>query len=268
MQDGRSQANGERRGSHSAPRGRWTLPPIGAGRPRHGRLLPGALPAFLLGLAGGGLALAGVLPGASLPAAGAETVRPVLAALAPATTAEDLGRERDTRASRNRVAPALASPVAVSPSPVPPPPPVLPGCDGNRPDISRYANGRLPGSVLCVVPGGDGERLRADAAVSFTRLQAAYERDRGERMCVTDGYRPLGEQQVLRRTKRRFAAVPGTSEHGLGQAVDLGCGVQSSRTSQHAWMVANAGAYGWFHPDWAKPGGRLPEPWHWEYDGR
>ncbi len=223
-----------------------------------------------MGLAGGGLALVGVLPGASLPAT-ADTARPAVAAVviaAPAPLPENLRRERPVRASRSRVVPAAPSPApaAVSPSPVPPPP-ALPGCDGSRPDISRYANGRLPEAVLCTVPGGDGERLRADAAVAFVRLQAAYERDVGERMCVTDGYRPLAEQQVLRRTKRRFAAVPGTSEHGLGQAVDLGCGVQSSRTRQHAWMVANAGAYGWFHPDWARPGGRLPEPWHWEYDG-
>ena len=267
MRDGATRSTGGPRGAHAAPRGTWALPTLGAGRARHGRLLPGPLPALLLGLAGGGLALAGVLPGASAPAT-ADSARPVLAAAAPAPPPAYLRRETPTRVSRSRVAPVAPSPAVVSPSPAPPPPPVLPGCDGNRPDISRYANGRLPGSVLCTVPGGDGERLRADAAVSFVRLQEAYEREMGERMCVIDGYRPLGEQQVLRRTKRRFAAVPGTSEHGLGQAVDLGCGVQSSRTRQHAWMVANAGAYGWFHPDWAKPGGRLPEPWHWEYDGR
>ncbi|MBC7374047.1 MAG: D-alanyl-D-alanine carboxypeptidase family protein [Frankiales bacterium] len=232
-------------------------------------MLPGPLPALLLGLAGGGLALAGLLPGAPLPAAGAEPPRPVLAVAAPARPVENLRRERATEVSRSRVALASIAPAPVAESPLPvPSPPVLPGCDGERADISRYANGRLPESVLCTVPGSDGKQLRADAAVAFVRLQTAYERDMGERMCVIDGYRPLAEQLVLRRTRGHFAAVPGTSEHGLGQAVDLGCGVQSFRTPQHAWMLANAGAYGWFHPDWAEPGGRLPEPWHWEYDSR
>ena len=50
-------------------------------------------------------------------------------------------------------------------------------------------------------------------------------------------------------------------------AVDLSRGVQSFRTRQHAWLVANAGDHGWFLPDWAQRGGSRPEPWHWEYSG-
>jgi hypothetical protein len=30
-------------------------------------------------------------------------------------------------------------------------------------------------------------------------------------------------------------------------------------------MKANAGTFGWVHPDWAEPSGSKPEPWHWEF---
>ena len=30
-------------------------------------------------------------------------------------------------------------------------------------------------------------------------------------------------------------------------------------------MTANAGRFGFVQPDWARPGGEKPEPWHWEY---
>jgi LAS superfamily LD-carboxypeptidase LdcB len=144
---------------------------------------------------------------------------------------------------------------------------LLPGCAGATHETGAHANGRLPDDVLCTVPGGSGERLRADAALAFVRLAAAYQAELGEAICLTDGYRTLGEQQVLRRSKPRFAARPGTSEHGWGVAVDLSCGVQSFRSAQHAWMVSNAALHGWFLPDWAQRGGSRPEPWHWEYAG-
>ncbi len=143
--------------------------------------------------------------------------------------------------------------------------PVLTGCAERGTELG-LVNGRLPSAVLCRLPGEDNERLRADAAVSFVRLAGAYQQAFGRSVCVTDGYRALGEQQALRRTKRRLAAIAGTSQHGWGVAVDLSCGVQSFRSPQHAWMVANAGRYGWYLHAWAQRGGSLPEPWHWEYD--
>ena len=157
--------------------------------------------------------------------------------------------------------------MATEPATEVPAAPLLPGCDGKAHDVDGYANGRLPDKVLCTLPGGSGERLRSDAAVSFVALAADYQQAFGEPICVTDGYRPLAEQQQLRRTKPRYAARPGYSEHGWGLAVDLSCGVQSFRTNRHAWMVANAGTHGWFLPEWAQRGGARPEPWHWEFSG-
>ena len=100
---------------------------------------------------------------------------------------------------------------------------------------------------------------------TYAALAVAYKSRFGSEPCLIDGYRTLAEQQVLRRTKRRFAAPAGTSEHGWGLAVDLGCGVQSRRTVQHAWVQANGPRFGWVNPEWAQSGGAKPEPWHWEY---
>lgn len=268
------QARPRRRAAHAAPRtASFALPALSTVRPRHGRLIPAPLTAVFLGAAGGGLALLGVIgPQAAQPEQQTTALKANGAvAPAPLDPARD---DRSERASRSRRAaapdpepvPVMTKPAAVPAAPEPAGP-VLAGCDGKTSDVDEYANGRLPAKVLCVLPGGSDERLRADAAVAFVRLAAAYQAAWGEPICLTDGYRTLGEQQQLRRIKPRFAARPGFSEHGWGLAVDLSCGVQSFRSDRHAWMVANAGAYGWFLPEWAQRGGARPEPWHWEYSG-
>jgi D-alanyl-D-alanine carboxypeptidase len=265
-----SSARPRRRAAHAAPRTTWVaLPAVSTAKPRHGRLLPAPLTALVLGTAGGGL----VLLGAIGPDAPAQAPAPVALKANAAAQPAPLDDDRwDDRASRTRrAAEPDPEPVPTKPAAVPAPPqpaaPVLPGCDGRPHNLAGHANGRLSDDVLCTLPGGSGERLRADAAVAFVELAAAYQQALDEEICVTDGYRPLAEQQQLRRLKPRFAARPGYSEHGWGLAVDLSCGVQSFRTRQHAWLVDNAGDYGWFLPEWAQRGGARPEPWHWEYSG-
>ena len=56
--------------------------------------------------------------------------------------------------------------------------------------------------------------------------------------------------------KPALAAVPGTSNHGWGLAVDLCGGIQNFGTPHYTWMKANAGRFGFLHPDWAEPGQR------------
>jgi len=129
-----------------------------------------------------------------------------------------------------------------------------------------YANGFLDPAALCPLDGATG-RLRADAAAAFNRMTAAHRADRGSGLCVTDSYRSYAGQLSVFRRKPALAAVPGTSRHGLGVAIDFGCGVERFGSSSYRWMKANAGRFGWIHPSWAEPGGGLPEPWHWEYVG-
>jgi zinc D-Ala-D-Ala carboxypeptidase len=141
------------------------------------------------------------------------------------------------------------------------------GADCAPGDTRDYPNGRVPSSALCPLYGSSDERLREDPARSFNAMSRAYEHDTGKPLCVTDGYRPLGEQFAVARATPNLAARPGTSHHGLGIAADLCGGVQSFGTAAHLWMQQNAPLYGWYHPAWAEPSGSMPEPWHWEFAG-
>lgn len=134
-------------------------------------------------------------------------------------------------------------------------------------DTSSYANGMIPASGLCPLWQASGESLRPKAAASFNALSKAYAAQTGTPICVTDSYRSLSEQYAVKASRGMWAATPGTSRHGLGLALDLCGGINSFGTPQHLWMRQNAPLYGWYHPDWAEPGGPLPEPWHWEYGG-
>jgi hypothetical protein len=142
---------------------------------------------------------------------------------------------------------------------------VLPGCFGNFPALTKMDNGRLPNSVLCTLWDGK-HQLRADAAVSFAKLNVAYTQQFGHPICVSDAYRTLTEQYTVKSQRGGFAAQPGTSVHGLGRAVDLCDDVQEAGSPTHRWLVNNAANYGWTNPDWALSGGSGPyEPWHWEF---
>ncbi|MFE1170061.1 D-alanyl-D-alanine carboxypeptidase family protein [Nocardiopsis sp. NPDC058789] len=127
-----------------------------------------------------------------------------------------------------------------------------------------YPNGLLPQEALCSLY--DDKFLRADAAVEFLQLNVEYVEEFGENMCITSAYRDLPNQhRVYAQEPPGFAAVPGTSNHGLGQAIDLGCGIQNFRSERWNWMETNGAKYNWIHPAWAKSSPF--EPWHWEYEG-
>lgn len=139
-------------------------------------------------------------------------------------------------------------------------------CDDKPVSLGSYSNGLIPPQALCPLPQ-DGHLLRADAAAAFVRLNAAYADAFGEPICITDSYRSLAVQQHLAERKPELAAEPGTSNHGWGIAVDLCGGINSYGTATHEWMRAHAPEFGWVLPAWARAGGSMPEPWHWEYTG-
>ncbi|MEU2198648.1 M15 family metallopeptidase [Isoptericola sp. NPDC019482] len=140
------------------------------------------------------------------------------------------------------------------------PPPVLPGCGGEA--AGTGSNGQIPSSELCTLWDGRTQ-VRADAAVRLAELNEAYKAAWGESMCITDGFRSYAQQVATKAAKGYLAAAPGTSNHGWGLAVDI-C-PETYSGSRWDWLAANAPAYGWDNPDWARPGGSKYEPWHWEY---
>ena len=137
----------------------------------------------------------------------------------------------------------------------------LPGCDGTtRPS---GANGQLKTSDLCTL-WNDEDQLRADAATALAEMNLAFRARFGRDLCVTDGYRTLSEQRIVKRQKGGMAAVPGRSNHGWGLAIDL-CPTDT-RGEAWSWIRENGSVYGWENPAWAQRSGSGPyEPWHWEY---
>ncbi|WP_449386359.1 M15 family metallopeptidase [Cellulomonas soli] len=130
--------------------------------------------------------------------------------------------------------------------------------DGVPVELAAYGNGKIPASALAPV-GSTGHRLWAPAAEKLTQLIAGAAAD-GVTVGITDSYRSYEAQVDVAERKGLYkngglAAVPGTSDHGWGMAVDL-----SLDGKAQTWMREHAGEYG-FTEDTPR------EPWHWGYHG-
>lgn len=131
-------------------------------------------------------------------------------------------------------------------------------------------NGRLPANLRAALPWPEAAHLtlRPDAAAALGRLAATFEAHFGYPLRITDAYRTLASQVSLKISKGKFAATPGTSNHGLGIAIDAAAGINIDGSPQHRWMETNGPRFGWINPAWAvdwNPRNGQHEPWHWEY---
>lgn len=128
-----------------------------------------------------------------------------------------------------------------------------------------YPNGDLRNATGAVVLRGAQYRLRTEAAALLVDWNAAYRMRFGGDLPVNESFRDLAEQQRLYDAYLNgtgaLAAVPGTSIHGWGLAID----VDIYDDAQQRWLRDTAPSYGWW---WA--GGEFSqiEPWHFEFDGR
>ena len=134
----------------------------------------------------------------------------------------------------------------------------LPDC--NMPSDFAGTNGQLASGQLCKLWGTDNY-LRADAALALAELNAQFKAKFGRSLCIQQGYRSYADQVRIRALRGYMAASPGTSMHGWGLAIDLCSGDDSG--APKAWLDANASAFSFENPAWAKY--RKFEPWHWEY---
>jgi peptidoglycan hydrolase-like protein with peptidoglycan-binding domain len=140
-----------------------------------------------------------------------------------------------------------------------------------------YENGKYPQSALATTylyyPNSrNGRQLTKEAAIYAEALATAFYLEFGKPLMATDGYRSRAEQERLYQPPPvgvgpGLAAVPGTSNHGYGEALDLSSNVNSFSSAEHRWMVQNGPKFGWVHPYWARKGGGREEPWHFEFVG-
>ncbi|MFI8525124.1 M15 family metallopeptidase [Promicromonospora sukumoe] len=128
-----------------------------------------------------------------------------------------------------------------------------------------YANGRIPADVLCPLEFAPGHMLRCDAAERFTALNAEFRAEFGYSIPITDSYRSYELQVAVAQAKPHLAAIPGTSNHGWGLAVDLGNPIAGGGSDEYVWLRLHGPDYGWDNPSWAQLGGAKPEPWHFEF---
>lgn len=128
-------------------------------------------------------------------------------------------------------------------------------------------NGYLPDDALGEIPWAPGHRIALSALPTLIEMNTAYKAVFGTDLSITDSYRDYAGQMEAYETMPDLAALPGTSNHGWGLAIDFGGGVNVFYSLQHVWMKANAAQYGWVHPRWAWLDGTRPEAWHWEYEG-
>src|SRR5690606_22910898 len=99
--------------------------------------------------------------------------------------------------------------------------------------------------------------LRSDAAAALERLNVAFRAALGHDLALDLTYRDHDTQVAMRAALGSVAAVPGTSSHGTGLALDvpeLPCDYGWDSAAR-AWLVANGPAYGWVSPTWARQNG-------------
>ena len=126
----------------------------------------------------------------------------------------------------------------------------------------------------------------------YPSLQDMFDdaRAKGLHLFVAAGYRTEEKQRQLleekteayvneghSRSKARelaeeWVAVPGTSEHQIGIAVDINADTRySSRDSVYGWLEKNSWKYGFirrYPPDKTEITGVINEPWHFRYVGK
>lgn len=140
------------------------------------------------------------------------------------------------------------------------------------------SNGRIDTSLLVDV-SGRGDYLERTAAAQFLAMRNACFAGTGHWINPAPGssaYRPYATQvsfyAAYQAGTGNVAAVPGTSNHGWGRAVDItgyegndlrrGPSGRSYRVNAIVWdwLIAHAGAYGY---SWGT-GDASGEAWHWE----
>lgn len=153
----------------------------------------------------------------------------------------------------------------------------------------------LPEDWVCdLVTLSDGRRVDSRCYEAFEEMMAAC-RDAGYAPFLCSAYRTQETQQSLYDNKvqrlmnsgmgeeeakveaAKAVAIPGTSEHQLGLAVDIvdanmqDLTDEQEKTETQKWLMANSWRYGFIHRypnDKTDITGIIYEPWHYRYVGK
>jgi D-alanyl-D-alanine carboxypeptidase len=136
----------------------------------------------------------------------------------------------------------------------------------NLPNMMDQKNGQVDEDLLCTIPWSPENQILCAGLPFLTRLSAAYKAEFGEDIPILDGYRPLSEQFTVYYRDPNWTAIPGTSNHGWGMAVDLGWDTfREWDAPEVQWMLENGYKYGWRLPMALSEDSDRPEPWHYEF---
>lgn len=154
--------------------------------------------------------------------------------------------------------------------------------------VNKWNPMKTDGSEIETVQLSNGERV---AMRIYPQLQSMFDaaRENGVYPIVASGYRTRSEQEELyydkiaaykaegyseaeaKEAAELWVAIPGTSEHQLGLAVDINAdGIRSAGQEVYDWLAQNAYKYGFIHrypSDKTEITGVANEPWHYRYVG-
>jgi hypothetical protein len=149
------------------------------------------------------------------------------------------------------------------------------------------SNGQFAPNELALIPNNEdvetagAQYVVAEALPHFLAAAREFREETGRKVFVKEGYRSLATQIAIflaryfvavigvlwrgqrwqKRAGQATAAVPGTSRHGVAQALDIWSGIDSSFSSYfHLVWVRVAAKYGW-----RNTGVNFGEPWHQEW---
>jgi len=143
-------------------------------------------------------------------------------------------------------------------------------------------------SVVDAQVRGQVRSMRSDAAAALKEMFDACKSETGKTLVSVSGYRSFQKQTYLYKRKLRrvngsvkkaqnYVAPPGSSEHQLGLAMDIGQrdsdGLTAAfgKTEGGAWARENCWRFGFilrYDEPWESVTGYRYEPWHFRYVGK
>lgn len=148
---------------------------------------------------------------------------------------------------------------------------------------SKISEDFAPDVVQANVKGYSSRYLRNDAAEALQTMFADAQKE-GISLFAVSGYRPYYKQQLIYNRKvqktnkdQQLVAVPGTSEHQMGLAIDvaspsyMNLNAGFAKTKSGKWLAKNCYKYGFIirYPESFESITRIKfEPWHLRYVGK